>query len=59
MKKVTALLSMMVLLLLAACGGNQGASGSSDSNGDEKVIEVWHIETGEREKLFQEVAEAV
>ncbi|MDO6657769.1 extracellular solute-binding protein [Anaerobacillus sp. 1_MG-2023] len=57
MKKVTALLSVLVLLLLAACGGNQGASGSSDSgNGDEKVIEVWHIETGEREKLFQEVA---
>ena len=57
MKKLTALLSVIAMLLLAACGGNQGASTSTGSgDGDEKVIEMWHIETGEREALFEEVA---
>ncbi|MDQ0482472.1 ABC transporter substrate-binding protein [Guptibacillus hwajinpoensis] len=57
MKKLMALLSVIAMLLLAACGGNQGASTSTGSgDGDEKVIEMWHIETGEREALFEEVA---
>lgn len=57
MKKLTALLSVIAMLLLAACGGNEGASTSTGSgDGDEKVIEMWHIETGEREALFEEVA---
>lgn len=63
MKKLFTILAFFSMLLLAACGGHQeDASGGSNSSNndsgaqDEKVIEVWHIETGEREKLFKEIA---
>ncbi len=60
MKKFLATLTASSMLLLAACGQEGEKSGASTSGGGggsgDKVIEVWHIETGEREKYFENVA---
>jgi len=63
MKKFLATVTASSMFLLAACApGGGGASntastsGSGGSSGENKVIEMWHIETGDREKYFEDIA---
>ncbi|MDQ0861894.1 ABC transporter substrate-binding protein [Bacillus sp. V2I10] len=53
MKKFLAMLTVVSMVLLTACqGGGEEVSKGSDEN---QVIEMWHIETGEREKYFEDI----
>lgn len=54
MRRLLFLLVFSTVLFLAACGGDSNESqGSADGD---KVIDFWHIEAGERGKIFEEVA---
>jgi len=44
------------VLFLVACGGKDSSGPEGAANGD-KVIEFWHIEPGEKGKIFEEVAQ--
>lgn len=62
MKKVLSVLTIIAVLLLSACGLNGGGSteqatkdsGESESTGGKKTLEFWHIDTGEREVVYEE-----
>ncbi|MBU7591634.1 extracellular solute-binding protein [Metabacillus halosaccharovorans] len=62
MKKLLSVFTIIALLLLAACGLNGGGSteqatsdsGKSESNGGKKTLEFWHIDTGEKEAVYEE-----
>ncbi|MGE8080256.1 ABC transporter substrate-binding protein [Peribacillus loiseleuriae] len=56
MRKFLATLTAASMIMLAACGGEgTGSKATGKSGSGEKVIEVWHIEPGEREKYFENV----
>ncbi len=66
MKKVVSILSLCVVLLLAACGVNGGSSSSESASGQsgsgsesegKKVLEFWHIDPGEKEKIYKEAVD--
>ncbi len=63
MKKLLTIFTMLAVLLLAACGLNGGGSTSESSSGKaedsksnegKKVLEFWHIDPGEKEKIYEE-----
>ncbi len=62
MKKLLSVFTIMAVLLLTACGLNGGGSteqaasdsDKSESNGGKKTLEFWHIDPGEREKVYEE-----
>jgi len=62
MKKLLSVFTIMAVLLLTACGLNGGGSteqaasdsGKTESNGGKKTLEFWHIDPGEREKVYEE-----
>ncbi|WP_160724882.1 ABC transporter substrate-binding protein [Bacillus sp. USDA818B3_A] len=62
MKKLISIVTVLMVLLLSACGLNgsgssskssAGAEGSKGNNG-KKVLEFWHIDPGEKEKVYEE-----
>lgn len=65
MKKLISILTIFSVLLLTACGLNGGGSTSETSteanadksNGEKKVLEFWHIDPGEKEKVYQEAVD--
>ncbi|RDW16712.1 ABC transporter substrate-binding protein [Oceanobacillus chungangensis] len=54
MKKLLFLFVVSSILLLVACDG--GTSETKGESAGDKTIEFWHIEPGERGKIFEEVA---
>ncbi|MFD2213387.1 extracellular solute-binding protein [Metabacillus endolithicus] len=65
MKKLLSVLTIMTVLFLTACGLNGGGSteqatsdsGESKSSGGKKTLEFWHIDTGEKEAVYEEAVE--
>lgn len=51
MKKICSLMILGLVLVLAACGGD---SSSSAGGSEKKVLEFWHIDPGEKEKIYEE-----
>ncbi|MBO0587347.1 extracellular solute-binding protein [Sporosarcina sp. E16_8] len=56
MKRLLFMLIACSMLFLVACGGKDSSEAKGTAS-DEKVIEFWHIEPGERGKIFEEVAQ--
>lgn len=63
MKRLLTILTILSVILLAACGLNGGGSTSESSSGKaedsksnegKKVLEFWHIDPGEKEKIYEE-----
>lgn len=65
LKKLLSILTIMAVLLLTACGLNGGGStaettsdaDSSKTNDEKKTLEFWHIDTGEKELVYEEAVE--
>ena len=56
MKKLLFMVIACSMLFLVACGDEDSTATKKTANGD-KVIEFWHIEPGEKGKMFEEVAQ--
>ncbi|REJ10325.1 ABC transporter substrate-binding protein [Halobacillus trueperi] len=54
MKRICSLMMLGLLLVLAACGGD---SSSTAGGSEKKVLEFWHIDPGEKEKIYEEAVE--
>ncbi|MCM3443903.1 extracellular solute-binding protein [Metabacillus halosaccharovorans] len=62
MKKLLTVFTIIAVLLLSACGLNGGGSteqatsdsGKAESSGGKKTLEFWHIDTGEKEAVYEE-----
>jgi raffinose/stachyose/melibiose transport system substrate-binding protein len=65
MKKLISILTIFSVLLLSACGLNGGGTSSESAaeadggkSGDgKKVLEFWHIDPGEKEKVYEEAVQ--
>jgi raffinose/stachyose/melibiose transport system substrate-binding protein len=65
MKKLISIFTIFSVLILTACGLNGGGSSSEssteakagESSGEKKVLEFWHIDPGEKEKVYQEAVD--
>ncbi|WP_431801254.1 ABC transporter substrate-binding protein [Halobacillus andaensis] len=51
MKKLFPMLMFCCLIFLAACGGSSSSSGEGN---DKKELEFWHIDPGDKEKVYEE-----
>ncbi|UOQ93305.1 extracellular solute-binding protein [Halobacillus shinanisalinarum] len=51
MKKILGMIMICSVLILSACGGTSSSSGGEEGK---KVIEFWHIDPGEKEKVYKE-----
>ena len=55
MRKLLFMLIASSVLFLVACGGDE-SSGSNETSDSDTTLEFWHIEPGEKGKIFEEVA---
>ncbi|ELK48459.1 extracellular solute-binding protein [Halobacillus sp. ACCC02827] len=53
MKKLAMLMMLFLVLILTACSGSSNSAGGSEK----KVLEFWHIDPGEKEKVYEEAVE--